>query len=180
MQRADTRMAYRNQWLSVREDTVVYPDGSLGVYGVVEKPDFALVMPEDTDGRFCMVEQYRYPVGRRSWEFPQGSWSAADSGTPDALAAAELREETGLTADLMAHVGRLHPVYGFCTLAFDAFVATGLSTGLSARERSEQDMVQAWFTESEFVAMIRDGAVVDAASVAAYTLLLLARGVLPG
>jgi 8-oxo-dGTP pyrophosphatase MutT (NUDIX family) len=81
--------------MTVREDQVRWPDGSVGVYGVVEKPDFALVLPPHQNG-FWMVEQYRYPVGRRAWEFPQGSWGHGNTGLSGDLARAELAEETGL------------------------------------------------------------------------------------
>src|SRR3712207_9507838 len=70
-----SREVYRNPWLRVREDAVERADGSAGVYSVVEKPHFALVLPYERDG-FWLVEQFRYPVGRRAWEFPQGTWTA--------------------------------------------------------------------------------------------------------
>jgi len=113
MHSTQTREAYRNQWVAVREHDLAFPDGSTGMYGVVEKPDFALVIPQDLDGRLCLVEQHRFPFGRRAWEFPQGSWSGSHEGTPAALAKAELREETGLVAGVSCHLGRLNPAYGF-------------------------------------------------------------------
>lgn len=167
---------YRNKWITVHEHDLELPDGSTGLYGVVEKPDFSLIIPSDGDGRFCLVEQYRFPVGRRAWEFPQGSWSAGQDGTSEELAAAELREETGLVAGSLAHLGRLNPEYGLCSHAFDAYLATDLAAGTTQREPSEQDMRQGWFSEPEFVDMVRDGAVVDAASVSAYLLLLMHLG----
>lgn len=36
---------YRNARMTVWEDQVQRADGSTGVYGVVDKPDFALVIP---------------------------------------------------------------------------------------------------------------------------------------
>ena len=56
-----SRVVYENPWMRVREDAIGRPDGSAGIYGVVEKPDFALVIPVDADGVW-LVEQYRYPV----------------------------------------------------------------------------------------------------------------------
>jgi len=176
METTATREAYRNQWISVREHDLRFPDGSKGMYGVVEKPDFALVIPQDADRRFCLVEQYRYPIGRRAWEFPQGTWSGSPGGSAEALAATELREETGLTAKTFRHLGRLNPAYGLCNHAFDAYLATDVRAGVPDRESSEQDMVQGWFSEAAFVDMVRDGQIVDAASVAAYLLLLMTRG----
>src|SRR6266536_1922942 len=70
IQQLATRTVYRNPWMTVREDQIRRPDGSQGVYGVIDKPDFALVIPADRGG-FWLVEQYRYTVGGRFWEFPQ-------------------------------------------------------------------------------------------------------------
>jgi 8-oxo-dGDP phosphatase len=99
---------YRNQWLSLREDEIERADGSRGIYSVVDKQDFALVVPLDGDG-FHLVEQFRYPTGSRSWEFPSGAFPAGVTGTPEELAAAELAEETGFTADRQDKLGVLHP-----------------------------------------------------------------------
>jgi 8-oxo-dGTP pyrophosphatase MutT (NUDIX family) len=123
----DSREVYRNAWMSVREDRVRRADGSDGIYGVVDKPDFALVIPRDEHGLW-LVEQYRYPVRRRAWEFPQGSWGNGTSGSPVELAAAELREETGLRAEHVRHLGHLYGAYGFCSQGFDVYVATGLTS----------------------------------------------------
>lgn len=63
----ESREVYRNSWLVMREDVIVRPDGSRGIYGVVDKPTYALVLPYDRDGgeRFRLVEQFRYPLGAR-------------------------------------------------------------------------------------------------------------------
>ena len=67
-----TRIAYENRWLRLREDTVRRSDGSEGLYGVVERRHFAIVAPWQ-DGCLTLVEQYRYPIGRRIWELPMGT-----------------------------------------------------------------------------------------------------------
>lgn len=46
-----TRVVYANRWMTVREDGVRRADGSEGIYGVVEKPDFAVIIPLADDGR---------------------------------------------------------------------------------------------------------------------------------
>ncbi len=35
---------YRNSWMTVREDAIRRPDGSHGIYGVIDKPNYALVI----------------------------------------------------------------------------------------------------------------------------------------
>ena len=57
----------------MREDRIRHPDGSDGLYGVVERSDFVVIAPMQ-DGRLTLVEQFRYPVSARMWEFPMGMW----------------------------------------------------------------------------------------------------------
>jgi hypothetical protein len=85
IRRLSTRTVYENRWISVREDEVQRPDGSIGTYGVVDKPDFALVIPAERGG-FHLVEQYRYAVAARSWGFPQGTLPDRRTGDPAELA----------------------------------------------------------------------------------------------
>jgi 8-oxo-dGTP pyrophosphatase MutT (NUDIX family) len=169
-----SREAYRNPWIRVREDVIELPDGSTGLYGVVEKPDFALVIPWQ-DGGFWLVEQYRYPLGRRCWEFPQGTWGAGKEGSAEDLARAELAEETGLRAGRLEHLGLLDAGPGLMTQRFDVWLGTELTPGPTDREATESDMRVAFVPEGEFVPMIRDGRFTDSASLAAYSLLLLER-----
>ena len=38
MRVVDSRVVYSNPWMSVREDDIERDDGSVGLYGVVDKP----------------------------------------------------------------------------------------------------------------------------------------------
>jgi ADP-ribose pyrophosphatase len=72
MKTTGSRVVYQNRWMRVREDAIERDDGSAGIYGVIEKPDFALIIPIENDSLY-LVEQYRYPVAARFLEFPQGT-----------------------------------------------------------------------------------------------------------
>ncbi|WP_406688906.1 NUDIX hydrolase [Saccharopolyspora sp. ID03-671] len=172
MEQTSSREVYSNPWMTVREDGVRRDDGSDGIYGVIDKPDYALVIPLDGD-RVHLVEQFRYPLGLRRWEFPQGT--APDRADVEAgeLAARELREETGLRAATMRELGLLDVAPGMSSQRGRVFVATDLTEGAHEREHEEQDMRTAWFSRAEFEKMIAAGEVTDAQSVAAYALLLL-------
>jgi 8-oxo-dGTP pyrophosphatase MutT (NUDIX family) len=167
-----TRTVYQNAWMTVREDTIRRPDGSTGIYGVIDKPDFALIIPLDNDG-FHLVEQYRYPVAGRFWEFPQGTFPDRADGDPADLARAELAQETGLHAGQLTHLARLHNGYGMSSQGCNVFLATNLTPGPAQRDREEQDMRQRWVPRTSFEAMIQGSAITDTATIAAYTLLLL-------
>lgn len=167
-----SRVVYRNRWMTLREDEIERPDGSRGIYSVVDRPDFALVIPAENDG-FHLVEQYRYPAGGRYWEFPQGSSGTGEHVAPEALARAELSEETGLRAGLMTHLGHLFCGYGTSGQGFDVFLAEQLEPGEPDREPEEQDMRQHWAPRPEFDRMIRAGEIKDDSTLAAYALLML-------
>jgi 8-oxo-dGTP pyrophosphatase MutT (NUDIX family) len=167
-----SQVVYENQFLTLREDQIEYADGSRGLYSVVDKPDFALVVPMEDDG-FHLVEQYRYTVRRRSWEFPAGSFPPGVTGTVEEMAAAELVEETGFRAGRLEKLGYLHCANGMTGGGCHVFLATDLTPGEPNREQTEQDMLQRWFPRRELEQMLMDGTITDSPSLAAYLLLTL-------
>jgi 8-oxo-dGDP phosphatase len=174
IERISSREIYRNPWLVFREDDIRRPDGSTGIYSVVDKPTYALVMPYD-GGRFRLVEQFRYPIGARRWEFPQGTAPDLADAEPAELAERELREETGLRATSLEVLGQLDVAPGMTSQRGWVFLATGIAEGEADREHEEQDMCSAWFSRDEVEQMIRSGVMADAQSIAAYGLFLLRR-----
>ena len=88
---------FENEWLAVDLYDVVRPDGGEGTYTVVRPHRLAVgVLPIEPDGSVHLVGQWRFPLGRYSWEMPEGG---ADPGEdPLECAKRELAEETGLTA----------------------------------------------------------------------------------
>ncbi|WP_370968123.1 NUDIX domain-containing protein [Amycolatopsis sp. cg9] len=172
IQRVASREVYRNNWMTVREDEIRRPDGSPGIFGVIDKPAYALVIPQDGD-RFRLVEQFRYPVGERRWEFPQGTAPDRADVPPAELAARELREETGLRAGSMVVLGKLDVAPGMSSQRGWVFLATDITEGEPERELEEQDMRSAWFPRADVEKMILAGEITDAQSVAAWAQLML-------
>jgi 8-oxo-dGTP pyrophosphatase MutT (NUDIX family) len=164
-----SREVYRSPWMSVREDDVVFAGGARGIYSVVDKPDFVVVLACENDG-FWLVQQYRYAVGSRQWEFPQGGWPPGHDGAAEDLAAAELREETGIRAGTLVHLGRLFAAYGYSSQAFDVYLATALAAGQATPEETEADIIHEWRSDADVRTMIRSGELADAHSLAALQL----------
>jgi 8-oxo-dGTP pyrophosphatase MutT (NUDIX family) len=173
IERIGTRVVYENRWMRVREDAIRRRDGSEGIYGIVEKPDFVVIVALEDDGRVHLVEQFRYPVGARYWEFPQGAWEQQPATDPLEVAKGELREETGLDADRMIYAGHLFEAYGYSNQGYHVYLATGLRRGDADRDHEEQDLVTREFPLLEVERMIRDGEIKDATTVAAFGLLRL-------
>jgi len=172
VQTLSSRQVYANNWMTVREDRIRRADGTEGIYGVIDKPTYALVIPRDGD-RMQLVEQFRYPVGKRRWEFPAGTAPQRADQDPAELAVRELQEETGLLAGRMELIGHLDVAPGMSSQLGTVWLATELTPGPARREHSEQDMRAAWFTMAEFEAMCRRSEITDAQSLAAYLQLRL-------
>jgi 8-oxo-dGTP pyrophosphatase MutT (NUDIX family) len=172
VQTLSSREVYANSWMTVREDRIRRGDGSEGIYGVIDKPTYALVIPRDGD-RLQLVEQFRYPVGKRRWEFPAGTAPDRTAQDPAELAVRELAEETGLVAGRMELIGHLDVAPGMSSQLGTVWLATELTQGPAQREHSEQDMRTGWFSAAEFEAMCRRSEITDSQSLAAYLLLRL-------
>ena len=165
-----SREVYRNPWTRVREDVIERANGTRGIYGVIDKDPASIIIPLETtaEGEFVyLVEQFRYTVGARYSEFPQGGWETADV-LPEEMARGELKEETGLVAERMTHLSTLQIAYGVMNQKHHVFLAEGLTMGEAAPDAEESDLRVQRVSVGELEEMILDGTIVDNCSVAAW------------
>ena len=166
-----TREVYRNHWMRLREDEILRSNGQKGIYGVVEKDDAAIIIPIQ-DGTIWLVEQFRYTIQQRAVELPQGGWERADVD-PEELARGELKEETGLHAATMTHLGTTWVSYGYARQRQHVFLATGLTPSETDRDAEEHDLEILNMPVAEFERMMREGEIRDDCTLAAWALYLL-------
>ncbi|WP_210495618.1 NUDIX hydrolase [Patulibacter sp. SYSU D01012] len=172
--RVSSREAYRNPWMVVREDVIErpHPDGTPrpGMYAVVMKPHAAVVVPFDGT-HVHLVGQHRYPLDRWSWELPQGAHHDDGPDDPEATARGELREETGFEAGTLVRLADLAFAPGMSDQTFTAWLATDLRPGALQPDAEEEGMLRhRAVTPDALDAMVDDGEVVDAATVATWLL----------
>ena len=167
-----SREIYRNRWMRLREDEILRSDGQRGIYGVVEKPEAAIILPIQ-DGRIWLVEQFRYTIQERVCELPQGSWEQIDVDDPEELARGELREETGLEAGRMTCLGSTWIAYGFLRQKQHVYLATGLTQAQRNPDPEEHDLEIRSMPLAEFEQMMRTGRIADGCTLAAWALYLL-------
>jgi len=98
-----TRTVYKNDWICVREDQVVRPDGQPGIYGVVQTRIAAGVIALTPDHQVYLVGQWRYPFEAYSWEIIEGGTDPGED--PDLCIQRELKEEAGLVAQRWQRLG---------------------------------------------------------------------------
>jgi 8-oxo-dGTP pyrophosphatase MutT (NUDIX family) len=169
---------YENPWISVREDQVIRPDGSPGIYGVVHFKNKAIgVLPVEADGRIWLVGQYRYPLDRYSWEIPEGGCPVGED--PEECARRELREETGLIADRFEIIAVAHLSNSVSDEEGFVYRATGLVQGASDPEESERLQVRCVPFEDAW-RMLQRREITDSLSVIALLLEAGRRGFVPG
>src|SRR5687768_18419458 len=117
---------YRNNWFSVREDSVIRPDGELGTYSVVSASRVATgIVPLWPDGTVTLVGQHRYPLDEYSWEIPEGGGDLA--AAPLTIAKQELKEESGIVAASWTYLGRVHTSNCFTDEVCHLFLARELT-----------------------------------------------------
>jgi len=165
----DSQMVYQNKWMTVREDKIRRLSGSEGIYGVVDKPDFVVILPYQ-DGYVYLVEQYRYAVNSRFSEFPQGTWESNPEADHLLLAAGELQEETGLAAQKMEYVGFQYPAYGFCSQGYHIYFATHLVQGNTHLDPEEEGLITKKVLLKDFEQMVLSEEIKDSTTINAFFL----------
>ena len=162
----ERRTVYENQWITVTEDDVVRPDGTDGLYGVVElRNEAAFVVAMTDDDEVLLVTIDRHTVGT-SIEVPAGGTDGED---PLVAAQRELLEETGHEAAEWREIGRMTALNGICRAAETVYLATGLRHVASvAGSQAEEgiSVVQA-VPFAETVRMVADGGITDGETIAA-------------
>jgi len=160
-----SRVVYENAWLRLREDAVLRPDGNQGIYSVVElRPSVGVVAVNDAR-QVLLVGQWRYPVGRYSWEIPRGGSAVGEVDLVE-VAQRELLEEAGVRARSWRPLGKVDVNNGVTNDVEHLFLATHLECG-SPRPDPEEEIAVRWVALDAAVEMARNGEVSEVCSVAA-------------
>lgn len=170
-----SRTTYENRWIRVVEDEVVKPDGSEGIYGVVEMQHTAVFVVAVTDAHeVLLVTIDRHTVGA-SVEVPAGSTDGED---PLVAARRELLEETGYEASDWRPIGRMEALNGIARAPELIYLASGLTRSAHAGESQAEEGITdtravPW---PEVVRMIAHGEITDGETVAALMFAAVALG----
>ena len=124
--RTGTKRIYRNQWISVREDRIIYPNGQPGIYGVVEKGPGVAVVALDHQRNIFMVKQFRYALDDVFWELPAGAIHPGEGEIESVKR--ELFEEIGIRAGRFERLGNYFTALGHETAEIIAYLADQLET----------------------------------------------------
>lgn len=156
----NSEVVYENPWVTITEDAVTRPDGSPGVYTIMDVKDGVLLIAEDADCNVYIMEAYRYPTRRWAWELPTGGTEGGD--THEVTARKELQEELGLTSNEWIKLGEFSPSFGGTMRDRQhIFVARNCIEGEHNREPGEAIRAVRKVTRQELFEMARNGTIED-------------------
>lgn len=154
---------------TIRRDYLKTPDGRETRFEIVEHGGSVIIIPVDDEGNLLFVRQYRHAAGMDLLELPAGT---RDGDEPfEECAAREIREETGMEAGTLKHVGSFYLAPGYSTEYMGVFLATDLKHNPLEADDDEFLSVEK-LPIKEALALAERGEMPDAKSLAA---LLMAR-----
>ena len=160
-----TTEKYDNPWINVTHREVLIPNGQQGIYGKVHFKNIAVgVVPLDDKNNTWLVGQYRYPLGKYSWEIPEGG--CLNGMNPLDAAKRELQEETGIIAKDWTKILDIHLSNSVTDEYGLAYVARDLSFGISSPEPCEDLVIKKVKFEEAFE-MVMNGKITDSLSMVA-------------
>ena len=158
---------FKNNWWRYIKDEFELPDGTKGEYHYVSTNGASMILPVQDDGRFILVNQYRYLNKMESLEFPCGGVKEGQSY--EETAKHELEEETGFTSCQIEYAGSFNPFNGVTNEICRIYSARGLTPVESLPDKTEEFEKYALFSE-EIDDKISTGAIWDGMTIAAWTL----------
>ena len=158
-----SREIYKNPWIRLREDQVVRPDGTHGIYGVVETRIATGVLALSSTQEVYLVGQYRYTLEQYSWEIIEGGQDEGE--VPLETAKRELKEEAGLSAAKWTELGgEVHLSNCYTSEVARFFLAEDLEEGSCKPDATEVLEVRS-VPFLEALQMVQEGEITDAMSI---------------
>jgi ADP-ribose pyrophosphatase len=130
---------------------------------LVETTGATCVVALDDKRRILLVSQYRFPARSILWELPAGKVDAGE--TPLQAAKRELIEETGYRARAWKKLATFYTSPGFLGEKMNVFLATNLKPGTRHLDAGEEHLQSEWFTQTQIVEQIKNGAINDAKTI---------------
>lgn len=152
-----------NLWL----EQVRYPDGREVSFEIIRHPGAVTILPVDDDGMVWFVRQYRPTVREMFLELPAGTLEKGEA--PEITAAREIREEIGMAAGELTHLGGFYASPGYSTEYLHAFLATKLTPSPLAQDDGEFIEIEK-YPLNEIHNMVERGIIQDSKTIATIAL----------
>jgi 8-oxo-dGTP pyrophosphatase MutT (NUDIX family) len=159
-----TRESFRNPWLHLTEHDVTIPDGRSIYYGVVRCSKCVGMLPFIDDDTVLLVRQWRYIIGRATWEMPTGGCHSDE--TFEQAAQREMAEEVKATAGTLISLGSFNTSKSVVDEEAHLFICRDLQSA-SLQEDDTEFLGIAKVPFDQLLTWVLDGEVVDAMTIIA-------------
>ena len=163
--KTSSELVFDGKLLKVHRDHVRLPDGSSGAREYIRHPGAVAIVPLFDDGSLLLERQFRYPHRREFIEVPAGKLEPDEPHLETAKR--ELLEETGYVAADWRRLGVIHTAIAYTDEAIELFLARRLKKERAAQLDAGEFVETLVVPFEEALAMVRDGRITDAKSVAA-------------
>ena len=130
-----TTVVYKGNFLDVRRDEVLLPNGKTGTREWINHPGAVVIIPILPDGEIALIKQFRYAAGSEFIELPAGKLDSGED--PEECALRELEEEIGYRANKIKFLANIHPAIGFTNEIMGVFLAENLEKTEHNRDKDE-------------------------------------------
>ncbi len=164
---AEVGLHYRDPYLLVLRDAVIFPDGSAGIHHRTLRyegePAGVVILPV-TEGRILLLHHYRHPTAQWHWEIPRGAIEPGAS--EEDTARTEIAEEIGGRIGALTFLGPMFGATGFMGLGVRLYLAELLSHGDPALDEGITGV--RLVSPAEMEDMIRAGEITDSFTLGAF------------
>lgn len=169
-QRLKERLYYQGRKFRFEVSHWRLPNGIEREWECIRHPGGALAVPITPEGKFVLVNQYRFALKQRLLEFPAGTVESEEQAAETIKR--ELAEETGYRAHQWQTLGKFSLAPGYSDEFIYAFLATELERLATPPEQDEDEDIEiALYTWQDLEKLIHTGeANLDAKSITSYYL----------
>jgi ADP-ribose diphosphatase len=166
------KVVYQGRVFAVEVGTRRFPNGAEHTVEIVRHAPSVVLIPIEADGRLVLIQQYRAPLDRVTWEFPAGRVDPGESA--EDAARRECEEEIARVPHRLDRLAGLYPAPGFCDEELIFFRVSDLRTpppDSPHKPDEDEDIRATRLTVAEARAMVDRGEILDLKTAYALTLL---------
>ena len=161
------KIVYTGKIFEITEEQIMGPNGQ-STYQYITHPGAVMIIPQDEDGTYHMIRQYRHPIRKQILEFPAGLIEPNEE--LETCAQRELQEEINKGAHKMEYVGAISTVPGYSDEKIHIYKATGLYDAVLPKDKNEVITVEK-YTAEQIHQLIKENQIIDAKTLCAVALL---------
>jgi ADP-ribose pyrophosphatase len=155
--RISTRIAYKNPYMLVEEDSVLLPNGKKGKYFLSNRNRSAVtILAFNSAGKILVQREFRYPVGAVIHCFPGGLVELGEKLLP--ASKREFQEETGYQARSWESLGSFYASPSRTNLKFFVYIAKEVTFVGDSPDEAEF-LEHEWVSLRKLRTMVKNGTI---------------------